>query len=273
MRGLLLIGILLLQPQPRLQVQPAGGVISGRVVYADGAPVSGSIVTVVPVSPPPSTPPPRIIFTNQAGEFRSSSLAPGRYYLRLGTTRDTPMFYPGVSSESAATAITVSAAANVENLNFALPATAAVRLTGHVSFPANQNTRPPDQRVQLTSNNAVASPIAADGTFDIAHVRPGRYSLTVSLAGLPAGYLSANGGRYGNIADLVNAGLLDATFNGVISGFRFSIVAAGPNYAAAAIPASQGNERYGYYSTPDGVIRYVTIESLAPGRQEGKPVQ
>jgi hypothetical protein len=86
-------------------------------------------------------------------------------------------------------------------------------------------------------------------------------------------YLSANGGRYGGISDLIQAGLLDNRFGGVVSGFNFSIIAVGTNYAAAAIPASAGTARYGYYSLQDAIIRYSTLDMLAPPRQSGNPVQ
>jgi hypothetical protein len=86
-------------------------------------------------------------------------------------------------------------------------------------------------------------------------------------------FLSSNGGKYGTIPQLIEAGLLDQRFASPISGFSYSIIALGPNYAAAAIPTSQGTGRFAYYSTPDAVIRYSTLEMLAPLNQGGKPVQ
>jgi hypothetical protein len=86
-------------------------------------------------------------------------------------------------------------------------------------------------------------------------------------------YLSSNGGRYGNISDLIKAGLLDNRFGGVISGFSYSIINAGVSYAAAAIPVSTGSARYGYYAMADAVIRYSTLDMLAPPREAGNPVQ
>jgi len=59
----------------------------------------------------------------------------------------------------------------------------------------------------------------------------------------------------------------------VISGFTYGVIAAGANYSAVAIPASQGAARYGYYSTPDAVVRWVALSSLAPPNQSGNPVQ
>jgi prepilin-type N-terminal cleavage/methylation domain-containing protein len=85
-------------------------------------------------------------------------------------------------------------------------------------------------------------------------------------------YLSSAQGAYGDITALVSAGLLDTRFNGTLSGYNFSITAANGDYTATATPASSSNGRYGYYSTPDAVIRYSTASSLAPTGQAGMPV-
>jgi prepilin-type N-terminal cleavage/methylation domain-containing protein len=85
-------------------------------------------------------------------------------------------------------------------------------------------------------------------------------------------YLSSAQGNYGNITQLVSAGLLDSRFNGTMSGYNFTIQSGGGDYTATATPASASNGRYGYYSTPDAVIRYSTAASLAPTGQAGNPV-
>jgi prepilin-type N-terminal cleavage/methylation domain-containing protein len=85
-------------------------------------------------------------------------------------------------------------------------------------------------------------------------------------------YLSSAQGNYGNITQLVTAGLLDSRFNGTVSGYNFTITSSGADYTATAVPASTSNGRYGYYSTPDAVIRYSTTVSLAPSGQAGMPV-
>ena len=86
-------------------------------------------------------------------------------------------------------------------------------------------------------------------------------------------YLSSSGGNYGEIVDLVSAGLLDSTFNSVKAGYNFSVDASGSNYTATATPASSNTGRYGYYSTPDAVVRYSTVDTLAPTNQSGNAVQ
>jgi len=86
-------------------------------------------------------------------------------------------------------------------------------------------------------------------------------------------YLSSSGGNYGEIADLVTAGLLDSTFNNVKAGYNFAVTASGSDYTATAMPASTNTGRWGYYSTPDAVVRYATGTTLAPAGQNGQAVQ
>ena len=88
-------------------------------------------------------------------------------------------------------------------------------------------------------------------------------------------YLSSSGGAYGDITMLVAAGLLDTGFNSTKGGYNYGVTVAtgGVDYTITATPASTNNGRYGYYSTPDGVVRYSTISTLAPTGQAGNPVQ
>jgi type IV pilus assembly protein PilA len=86
-------------------------------------------------------------------------------------------------------------------------------------------------------------------------------------------YLSSSAGDFGEIQDLIDAGLVDATFNGVKAGYNFDIVASGSDYTATAVPASTNTGRFGYYSTPDAVVRYSTSTALAPSGQAGNAVQ
>jgi type IV pilus assembly protein PilA len=86
-------------------------------------------------------------------------------------------------------------------------------------------------------------------------------------------YLSSAAGNFGEISDLIAAGLVDATFTGVKAGYNFDIEASGSDYTATAIPASANTGRFGYYSTPDAVVRYSTDTALAPSGQAGNAVQ
>ena len=86
-------------------------------------------------------------------------------------------------------------------------------------------------------------------------------------------HLSAAGGHYGSMEDMIKAGLLDETFRSAKAGFNYSVISAGSDYAVTAIPANPAMGRYGYYATPDGVIRYSTFDLLAPPQQSGRAVQ
>jgi type IV pilus assembly protein PilA len=70
-------------------------------------------------------------------------------------------------------------------------------------------------------------------------------------------YLSSAGGNYGDLPNLVTAGLLDARFStATLSGYQFVVTASLSDYTASATPTSTNSGRYGYYSLPDAVIRY-----------------
>ena len=90
-------------------------------------------------------------------------------------------------------------------------------------------------------------------------------------------YLSSNAGTYGSIPQLITAGLLDSRFANSLSGYTFSVQASGSDYTASASPTSVNSGRYGYYSTPEDVIRFQTQTSSTcapryPTGLSGNPV-
>jgi len=91
-------------------------------------------------------------------------------------------------------------------------------------------------------------------------------------------YLSSNQGAYGGIPELITQGLLDVRFAGSVSGYNFAITASGSDYTVGATPTSTNAGRFGYWSTPDAVIRYATQTSATcspcfPTNLSGSPVQ
>ena len=82
-------------------------------------------------------------------------------------------------------------------------------------------------------------------------------------------YMSGAGGNYGILSDLISAGLLDSRFNSAVSGYSYVIAASGADYTATASASSANTGRFGYYSGPDGVVRY----SAGTGVTVGAPVQ
>ena len=91
-------------------------------------------------------------------------------------------------------------------------------------------------------------------------------------------YLSSNAGSYGSIPQLITQGLLDSRFSGSVSGYNFTVTASGSDYTANATPSSTNAGRYGYYSSPDAVVRFATATSTNcnpcyPTGLSGSPVQ
>ena len=91
-------------------------------------------------------------------------------------------------------------------------------------------------------------------------------------------YLSSGSTSYGAITNLVASGLLDSRFNSSVSGYNFAVTASGTDYTATATPTSTNAGRYGYFSTPDAVVRYQTSSGgncvpCFPGALSGTPVQ
>jgi len=108
---------------------------------------------------------------------------------------------------------------------------------------------------------------AANESAAVANVR------TINTAQVT--YLSSAAGSYGDMAGLIATKLVDDTFTGTKAGYTYTIVldALKQDYTVTANPASSNTGRYGYYSTPDAVVRYSTTATLAPTGQSGRSVQ
>ena len=86
-------------------------------------------------------------------------------------------------------------------------------------------------------------------------------------------YLSVSAGKWGSISELIEAELLPKNFeSGLVSGYQLGLVHNDGDFVLAAIPDVTGHGRFGFYVVPDGVVRYTTIDSLAPPSKGGLPV-
>jgi len=86
-------------------------------------------------------------------------------------------------------------------------------------------------------------------------------------------YIGSNQGSYGDIPSLVTQGLLDARFNGSMSGYSYTIAVSGNIYTANATAVSTNAGRFDFYTTADYVLRYATDPTRAPAGLTGEPVR
>ncbi len=178
-----------------------GGVVAGRVLDADGEPVSNAEVQalryvfyagkkrLVPVGQTES---------NDLGEYRLHGLQAGRYYLQAhpqrgwnpapalaaGSSPDSepmvyaPMFYPSVAELSDATPLEIKPGEE-ERVDFFLVPTRAVRVAGRLAGA----TAEPGTRVMLAPADGLFggfrenAKVEKDGTFQFDAVLPGSYTL------------------------------------------------------------------------------------------------
>ena len=108
---------------------------------------------------------------------------------------------------------------------------------------------------------------AANETSAVANMR--------NLNSAEVSYSSANGGVYGDVPDLVSAGLVDSRYGSAnFAGFQYTVALSGTfrEYTIYATALAPNTSRYDYYSTPDFVVRYATTANRHPVGQAGFPV-
>lgn len=88
-------------------------------------------------------------------------------------------------------------------------------------------------------------------------------------------YSSTSNGLYATVSQLVSAGLLDARFNQIVSGYSFTVSPSvnALDYTSNATARGSNDGRFDYYSKPDYVIRYSTDPTRAPSGLTGEPVR
>ncbi len=193
-----------------LKITPAG-ILSGRVVDEDGEPMEGVQVQVL-----------RKVYTgnamrwsptgagasNDRGEFRVGSLAPGRYLVSVQLNRFGPgmggaplqqgkeefsyvrTYFPGVESPEQAEVIHIQPGQEYGGVQVALKKTRVYRIKG--KFTGTPSGEGPGQRMSVQIREKNASDMMGgimfgpgnsvnpkDGTFEIANVRPGSYRVTL----------------------------------------------------------------------------------------------
>lgn len=180
-----------------------GGVITGRVTDADGSPIIGEAITLLPVGTQDT-----FILTSFGGQrnhtddrgiYRTYGLAPGKYKVSVGqaTTQGGAMmmhrgsrylqtFYPGVQDESQATVIEVKEGAEVKDIDIqARKGAQGFKVTGRVVDSTTGQPMPnayvgysvvQDPKRGNEMMNFASSPSDGNGKFSLEGLAPGQYT-------------------------------------------------------------------------------------------------
>lgn len=196
---------------------PRGSVVTGRVTDEFGDPAPNVLVSVMRLQflqgqqrlTPAGTG--STSATNDIGEYRMFGLPPGQYYVaaqpqeqafssfgaagsqtegqeaRNGYART---FYPGTADVSAARKITVGIGQTLSDINIVLLPTRLATISG---VAVDAQGQPLDRGfVQVVPRGAIffgggGGPLRPDGTFTIANIPPGQYTLRANAPRNPSG--------------------------------------------------------------------------------------
>jgi protocatechuate 3,4-dioxygenase beta subunit len=180
-------------------VLPRGAAITGRLVDEFGDPVARARVQAqryqLVQGTRRLTPIGITAQSDDRGAFRLYGLMPGEYYVSAllralpvddpaDTTSYAPTYYPGTGSVTEAQPVSLDVAAEA-SISFALMPVVTARITGSVLSSTGAPLS--NARVILTATDLTGAPSAAfgaggrvlaDGTFTLANVAPGSYTLT-----------------------------------------------------------------------------------------------
>jgi Carboxypeptidase regulatory-like domain len=181
----------------KLKLTPTGAIV-GRVLDSAGEPVPHAGVHVEGSHSNEN------VSTDEQGRFRIGGLQPGKYRVRAargptafpeeirtdGTveTHYSPTYYPGSLTRSGARRVEVLPGADLNGIDIQLIATALVSVSGKVSGIPTGKGHPAIQlnRDGETGFGGEMTAVKADGTFKIAAIDPGKYTLTAILYGTNA---------------------------------------------------------------------------------------
>lgn len=183
--ALLLAALLFAPGQSLSQVQ--NGVVTGRLVTADGSAAVG--VRVSAMSSPvagngPNEASPVLMSlteTDREGRFRLADVPPGRYFIMAGLV-EFPTFYPGVSALSGARAVNVTAGTPLTDMDFRVERiSTGLTVSGRIRRESNQVVGG-SPRLTLAGEQYLNTTPKLDGSFEFVKVRPGNYMLSVEPA-------------------------------------------------------------------------------------------
>jgi hypothetical protein len=169
---------------PVTLLQSENGVVTGRVVSADGKASAGVRVAAVPVPEAGRGVATEVLSaisqTDASGAYRLENLSPGRYHILAGLV-DSPTYYLGATTPSEARVITVARNSVQSGIDFVLLRGVGVKLSGRVILDSRQQPSPELRRVMLARGAPfiAEAPVNEDGTFEFLRVTPGSYSVVI----------------------------------------------------------------------------------------------
>jgi len=202
------------------------GVIAGTIRDPEGEPLARATVTAVRVKYENGRRKVKVVdaaFTDEAGQYRITGLAPGRYYVRadpkpkgsgaldgimlfgmdVGTfTTDAgnfdvpvgpqtqillPALYPGVQSPDGAHSVDVEAGGRVTGIDIAVPRSGTVTVKGHISVPEKSHAGvialSRGQWIGNSLDTRLFTTADEHGDFTFPGVPQGSYTLTANAVG------------------------------------------------------------------------------------------
>ena len=161
------------------QQNPANGSISGTLKLPDGLPAAGIRVAVMAV---PETPLPandtvtlvRLAESDTNGRYRLENIPAGRYYLTAGLLSELT-YYPEGFDQTKARVIVITPDARLSGYDF-IPGAFPITVKGRVVLDPSSAT--PVQKMELSGPQRVTVGIRSDGSFEIARLVPGEYTIS-----------------------------------------------------------------------------------------------
>ena len=179
------------QPLRRMDlVMSRGGSIHGHVTDQRGQPIAGATVaalTSVISGELELRRHANLSKTDDRGNFVLADLAEGNYVVTVTVTPPTkskvvtasrilPAFYPGTTNADEATAVKVGVGEVIRGVNVIVPDTELLRIAGQV---VRGSAASPLEGVLTTGASIRTLEVSEDGTFELAAIKPGRYTIWV----------------------------------------------------------------------------------------------
>ena len=159
--------------------------ISGRVTDGEGEPVAAAIVRAWQETYTDGQRALRLVATvstDDLGNYRLFSLAPGKYYVSAvirDKTSMSPSFYPDATDVRSAGLVSLSAGSIAAAINITYRSEAARTIRGTISSPYPEASAQLTPRIPVVNQTTLGVPVdSRTGDFSIQQVSPGGYILT-----------------------------------------------------------------------------------------------